>query len=44
MNNEKHGFGYEIYPNGNVYIGNYDNNKKHAEGVFYWFNMEGPQT
>lgn len=30
-----------MYPNGNVYIGEYQKNKKHGDGVFYWFNMLG---
>ena len=29
----------EIYPNGNLYIGQFLNSKKHGQGKFYWFNM-----
>jgi len=38
----KHGKGVEIYPNGNLFIGSFKDNKKHGEGTFYWFNLSSP--
>lgn len=37
--NEKSGFGVEIYQNGNVYVGDFSQNKKHGKGSFFWFNL-----
>lgn len=36
---ERNGHGVEIYSNGNVYVGEFGNNKKHGVGVFYWFTL-----
>ena len=29
-----------MYSNGNLYIGDFDRNKKHGKGTFYWLNLE----
>lgn len=31
--------GIEIYTNGNLYLGDFLNNKKHGKGQFFWFNL-----
>jgi hypothetical protein len=37
--NEKSGFGVEVYQNGNVYVGEFGQNKKHGRGSFFWFSL-----
>jgi hypothetical protein len=31
--------GCEIYANGNMYVGEYHQNKKHGKGTFFWFSQ-----
>ena len=28
-----------MYSNGNVYVGEYHQNKKHGDGSFFWFSL-----
>ena len=37
--NEKYGPCVEIYENGNLFLGEFLNNKKHGKGKFYWFSL-----
>jgi hypothetical protein len=31
--------GVEIYANGNLYLGEFQNSKKHGHGQFFWFHL-----
>nr|CCC91743.1 conserved hypothetical protein [Trypanosoma congolense IL3000] len=32
----KHGLGMALFPNGDAYAGEYDNNRRHGAGVYWW--------
>jgi len=34
------GYGLEVFPNGNYYIGDYINNRPEGEGLFKWVTGE----
>lgn len=38
MDHAKKGFGFELFLNGDRYIGNYSNGKFGGEGKYIWFN------
>ncbi|KAH8617048.1 putative MORN repeat [Trypanosoma vivax] len=35
-NGTKHGLGMALFPNGDAYSGEYDNNQRHGIGVYWW--------
>ena len=36
QNNERNGVGVEIYEQGNFYVGDFNNNKRHGKGSMVW--------
>ncbi|MFS8159504.1 MAG: hypothetical protein ACMG6E_04695 [Candidatus Roizmanbacteria bacterium] len=40
LNDVRHGRGYEVHPNMNVYIGEFVNGKAHGHGIYQWKHGE----